>query len=425
MRYYYAVVSYDMGDPNKGDHRTCSRRNARRSSRRTARGNAEVHRHQLRDHDPECGVGRVRPAAGRRITLESLAGYRDRHDPLDVLDPGAIKDAATYRLLFDASGAIPKYTTSAYSLVRINTSGSTDTLMSHLSSTFFGPSVFSSPFDGLTFTYRNDTTVTIIDTSAGWLVGTPGVFVRPMRDNLNIAKDVAWPGDYELRWYSTPVDTAVFDAPPRFPKMAVNFHITNTTSGNRTKFIIDDADRSGTVSFGDTIRIVEGYVNSTTYSLSYMLTWDRGPGINPQPPQDGDRFVFRTRKPFAQGDYFEFRTHAARVDAAQEKNQLSRIDVVPNPYVAAASWERKTLFSTGRGDRKIEFIHLPAQCTIRIYTVAGYLVKTLVKDSNMADGSMPWDLVTDDGMNLAYGLYLYHVDAPGIGSHIGKFAVIN
>ena len=51
-------------------------------------------------------------------------------------------------------------------------------------------------------------------------------------------------------------------------------------------------------------------------------------------------------------------------------------------------------------------------------------MKTLTKDSGPADGSLTWDLVTDDGMDLAYGLYVYHVDAPGIGEHIGKFAVI-
>ncbi len=35
-----------------------------------------------------------------------------------------------------------------------------------------------------------------------------------------------------------------------------------------------------------------------------------------------------------------------------------------------------------------------------------------------------WNLVTEDGMDIAYGLYIYHVDAPGIGEKIGKFAII-
>ena len=25
---------------------------------------------------------------------------------------------------------------------------------------------------------------------------------------------------------------------------------------------------------------------------------------------------------------------------------------------------------------------------------------------------------------VAYGIYLYHVDAPGVGQHVGRFAVI-
>jgi hypothetical protein len=72
----------------------------------------------------------------------------------------------------------------------------------------------------------------------------------------------------------------------------------------------------------------------------------------------------------------------------------------------------------------IQFKHLPANCTVRVYTVTGALVKTLSKSSSPSDGSLSWDLVSDDGMDIAYGLYIYHVDAPGIGAFIGKFAVV-
>ncbi len=424
VRYYYAVVSYDMGDPNKGITGL--------QPTESPKIITEDFAGTLKFIDINCAIitpnaasaGYVPPEISGNLS-KVAQGIGTGRIRVDVLNPGQIKDAVTYRILFDASGAIPNYRTAAYSLIRLNSSGSTDTLQAHVSSRVFGLSTFSPPFDGMSFSYTNDTVVTLIDTSSGWLVGNPGVYVRVLRDNLNVTRDIAWPGDYELRWYNDIVDTTAFNAPPRFPKIGVNFHIMNMTSGTQTKFILDDADQNGSLSFGDTIRIVEGYVNQSTYSLSYMLVWERGPGINPAPPKDGDRFVFRTRKPFAQGDYFEFTTHQAYVDPGLAKNQMSRIDVVPNPYIAAASWERKTLYSSGRGDRRIEFIHLPAVCTIRIYTVAGYLVKTLQKNSSMADGSIFWDLVTDDGMDLAYGLYLYHVDAPGIGTHIGKFAVIN
>jgi hypothetical protein len=206
--------------------------------------------------------------------------------------------------------------------------------------------------------------------------------------------------------------------------MPVNFQITNLTSSQRAKFLVDDADRDGTLSYGDTIRIVDGYVSPTNYSLTYKMTWLQSFDPNATPLQEGDRFVIRTQRPFAEGDYFEFKTSAARTDPALAASQMDRIGVVPNPYVGTASWERKTLYTTGRGDRRIEFTHLPASCTIRIYTIAGQLVKTLTKDSNGADGSLAWDLISEDGMDIAYGLYIFHVDAPDVGEHIGKFAVI-
>jgi hypothetical protein len=82
------------------------------------------------------------------------------------------------------------------------------------------------------------------------------------------------------------------------------------------------------------------------------------------------------------------------------------------------------LNQTGRGERRIDFINLPSECTIRIYTVNGALVTTLGKEEAPTNGSLSWNLVTRDNMDVAYGLYVFHVDAPGVGEYIGKFAII-
>jgi len=111
------------------------------------------------------------------------------------------------------------------------------------------------------------------------------------------------------------------------------------------------------------------------------------------------------------------------LDPAKAKSDLSRILVVPNPYVGAASWEPQPT-SVGRGDRLIYFIHLPHECTIRIYTISGHLVQTLQHQSGIDDGQEAWNLVSRDGMNIAYGVYVYHVDAPGVGTYVSKFAVV-
>ncbi len=423
VRYYYAVVSYNTGDQHKGvtglQPTECPK-----IITEDAVGT-------LKFIDINCAI--VTPnAAAAGYTPPQVVGDVTRpaqgigtgRMSIQVLNPAAIVDGALYRVKFDASGSIPSYKTTAYSVLRIPASGIADTLQGHVSAAAFGPNAAATPFDGLTFTFTNDTAISVVDTASGWVVGTPGVNIRVTPDNLNAAKDVLWPADYELRWFAGIADTATFNQPPRFPKMAVNFQITNLTSGQRSRFIVDDANRDGALSFGDTIRIIENYVSASNYNLTYKMAWSRGFGVNTPAPQAGDRYVFRTTRPYAQGDYFEFRTRQARSDTLRAKTELSGIDVVPNPYIGTASWERRTLYTTGRGDRKIEFIRLPARCTVRIFTVAGQLVKTLYKDTNAADGSLAWDLISDDGMDISYGLYVYHVEAPGIGDHVGKFAVI-
>jgi hypothetical protein len=156
--------------------------------------------------------------------------------------------------------------------------------------------------------------------------------------------------------------------------------------------------------------------------------------VDPILPVDGDIFLISTDKPFRgeygdssyviMGDIFEFTTQATTIDKKQAKSVLDQIAVVPNPYMVSATWESKSLFSTGRGARMVEFIHLPKECTIRIYTVRGYLVDTIYHSKNINDGSEFWDLRTKEGRDIAYGLYIFHIDAPGVGETIGKFAVV-
>jgi hypothetical protein len=135
--------------------------------------------------------------------------------------------------------------------------------------------------------------------------------------------------------------------------------------------------------------------------------------------------VFRvvTTKPFRSGEYFSFTTVAPRFDPSKATQDLNKIAVVPNPYVGAASWEPAST-SVGRGERRVFFIHLPQTCKIRIYTISGHLVQTLEHNGTFADGQEAWNLTSRDGMDIAYGIYVYHVDAPGIGTKIDRFAIL-
>jgi hypothetical protein len=140
-------------------------------------------------------------------------------------------------------------------------------------------------------------------------------------------------------------------------------------------------------------------------------------------PTQGDIFDVRTTKPFAAGDRYSFTTSASKFDpAGGAASILDKISVVPNPYVAFSDLETTGPNAIRRGDYRLQFRNLPPKCTIRIYTMVGELVDTIVKEDNTSMAT--WNLLSYEGQRIAYGVYLYHVDAPGVGEKIGRFAVI-
>ncbi|MDP2364074.1 MAG: hypothetical protein Q8M94_09925, partial [Ignavibacteria bacterium] len=176
----------------------------------------------------------------------------------------------------------------------------------------------------------------------------------------------------------------------------------------------------------DRIIFLETNEGDTTLVPTWWFYLDRAdtniaPHIIPQP---GDTATLSLIKPFLSSDIFRFTSKKGYTDNALAKIELNNIKVVPNPYLANALWEPKNPYSSGRGPRSIHFTHLPNRCTIRIFTVSGELVKEIEHDSNIMDGSAEWDLLTKDNLSASYGIYIYHVDAPGIGTKAGKFAII-
>ncbi|HIA80416.1 MAG TPA: hypothetical protein EYO07_09735 [Candidatus Marinimicrobia bacterium] len=182
------------------------------------------------------------------------------------------------------------------------------------------------------------------------------------------------------------------------------------------RFYLDSLVISGTTIYdtvytaGDTV-----YTDTTLYDTTYLEVIH---------PKMGDVFRVAIYRPFSMSDIFSFTTLASTIDKEAAKNQLDEVAVVPNPYVVAASWEPRHIYQSGRGPRKLDFIHLPSQCTIKIFTLAGYLVDTIEHNSLNEDGSESWDLLSKDGLEIAFGVYLYHISAKGIGETTGKFALV-
>ena len=97
----------------------------------------------------------------------------------------------------------------------------------------------------------------------------------------------------------------------------------------------------------------------------------------------------------------------------QLKEALAMINVVPNPYYAFSEYERTRI------ETKVKITNLPERCTVSIYTVSGKLVRTFKKDSPVT--SLDWDLTNAKAIPVAGGVYLIHVEVPGVGERVIKF----
>lgn len=116
------------------------------------------------------------------------------------------------------------------------------------------------------------------------------------------------------------------------------------------------------------------------------------------------------------------------------KNSLDRIMIVPNPYYGSSTYE------VNRTDNKIRITNLPNKCTIKIFTMNGTLVRTINRDvtgqEDIYTGTtgtgndikaakrisyVEWDLKNQNNISVASGLYIFHIDAPGIGEKILKW----
>ena len=224
----------------------------------------------------------------------------------------------------------------------------------------------------------------------------------------------------------TSISTGLFD-----PPKPAHFRVfAETDSGDlQLDFGFQDNDGDGTLSRAD--EWIDILCRIPNVRVDSLVTWRarldtlgqgaRGPIV---PPSLGDVYHLRLDKPLAEGDVFTFVTHAAKLDPTAARTQFAQPPyVVPNPYVEAASFEPAHFNISGRGERRVEFRGLPGACTIRIYTVRGDLVQTLRHEGSL-EGYVAWNLRTKDNLDVAPGLYIFHVEAPGLGTHLGKFAII-
>jgi hypothetical protein len=444
--YYYAVVAYDHGDVAKEILPS--------ENTKTIVVNAAG--------DVTLDINTVRvtpraPAAGyegpEMTALTHSSGFATGSVAFEIVDPRLVKDNYSYALSFaiDSLGlnfsvlrSVPGLPDSlALNHVRFlpqdNLLSQARRFSSYFDSLFnlvpglYDPAqhfvVANTPmFDGQLAYMLQPRDTSLITEISGWADTAKGLYQFTFSlVNLGIVPDPARrvPGDWEIEWFDHVVDTSRYFADPgnfEIPAVPVNYIVKNTDRNQRIGFAF--LERSGTIN--GRVDNNEVVIFFDSLSGQEMPTWAvrftaRAADGDTVQPANGDRLILKTYQPLSPQDRYVYSTRAARVN--RNAVSLDRIKVYPNPYVSVSAQEPSNPYNEGRGERRITFIHLPDQCTIRVYTVRGELVQKITHTTTIDDGMENWDLRSLDGLNVAYGVYLYHIDSP-YGEKIGRFAVI-
>ena len=426
--YYYAVVSFDFGYPS-GE--IIPSESSIRITRNTDGG--YLYGSNVASVVPEApSAGYVPATLG---TIDLIEGTTTATIGYEILDENEILDNHVYYITFDdtlkvasSTNESDTLTTKGYTLIDSTDSFTVIDRMPYISDTAEQPIV-----DGFRLRFSNESRVSLNTEESGWSNENIPAFTF-QKLSYGAVKGEARPNDYEIEFGDVGFgrSTAGSLGNIQVPAKDVNFKVFNTSTQQYIEFLFIEADLTGGEgifsakdAYKDRIVFLEedsqGNLKFTWWFYLSLAPIEANGETN---PQAGDKAILKLKKPFLSSDIFRFVAQSSKIDDEQAKDELDNIKVVPNPYVAAAAWEPKNTFRSGRGERQIHFTHLPNKCTIRIFTINGELVDTIEHENSFSDGTAVWDMLTKDNLSIAYGVYIYHVDAPGIGEKIGKFAVI-
>nr|MBS0037412.1 hypothetical protein [Saprospiraceae bacterium] len=114
---------------------------------------------------------------------------------------------------------------------------------------------------------------------------------------------------------------------------------------------------------------------------------------------------------------------------AEHDNALDQILVVPNPYYAFSTYEETSF------DNRVKITNVPDECTVTIYSLDGKFIRRYERNTGRmqknirfpsTQGTLPtsaieWDLRNSANIPVSSGVYLIHIEAPGLGERVIKW----
>ncbi len=420
--YYYAVVAYTKGEsafdifPSENTHFL--------SKDVTGTITTDINTAAVIPNAPTLGY--VPPPSSIQLTRAS--GFSSAIPYYEVIDPYAVKDS-TYKLTFLDSLVNGVPIAYAYNVTNAGNGGA---LLKKAKLLFGNGYVFDGVRLWIDTSYQNTNAIVMDTLTSGWNhPSKQNLTVIPVQKIIPSANiyGIRYPKTYKFVFDNTYKDssnslTQAFGG-LSFPIKATNFKIYDATDSQhpvQVQYAFTEAKKY----FVDTLsNLDQVYVSD---SAGKTLSWDMqfyGADTS-NIPQLGDTLTVDFTKPLSSKDEFTFSTSGPTTDQNSLQAQLDKIRAVPNPYIVTDVFEQSNPSTIrGRGQRIIDFTNLPMRCTIKIYTSSGDLVKTLEQNGDINNGSVTWDLRSNEGLDVAFGVYFYVVEVPNSSAKkIGKLAVI-
>ncbi len=348
---------------------------------------------------------------------------------VEVLDPMFLEEGNNYEIRFPDDGLAAE----TYSVLQDGNFIIQDANISDAESNIF---------DGMRIAFAND--INRVNTDASSWNNNPEDKIEVLVREGTLSDSPFWrfsglkaPYDYEVIFSDQIVATSLDTTNGRgfqarqTPATQTFFKVRNATTGEDVPFAFDETQGTQDGMLGDRefIYIYDTFGDSLDMTYEFRIRFEstiNGRVPTGDLPEAGDIYTIRTYKSFRSNDIYSYSTKASAINEEAAKQALEDVRVVPNPYVAAASWEGKLppTITSGRGERKIQFQNVPQNSTIRIFTSRGELVRELTHDNSIDRGFVNWDLKTRENLDVAYGIYFYHLEAPGVGTTTGKIALI-
>lgn len=115
---------------------------------------------------------------------------------------------------------------------------------------------------------------------------------------------------------------------------------------------------------------------------------------------------------------------------AVRENNLEVV-VYPNPYIGDGSYNTSGYEDPNRTgfvdhERRLHFVNLPAECTLKLFTVSGDLVREIKHPGpfSNAETHATWDLRSANNELVASGIYIFVVESVQSGKQMGKIVIV-